>query len=212
MTRLPIAIASNVPLLVAGVETVAAKAGYRVETARDPIEWVRAKASRDERALLVVATRGWQWVELVARASKVPTLGVVAVLEESTAEMYAAVIRAGATGAIPWTAPADHLLLTLDAATAGHAVLPAPIARSLASSDVQWVASTEQLECLELLAQGRTVAVIASRFHCSEREMFRRLRLLYRSLGATTRSDAVLGAARLGLISFATRALDEELS
>lgn len=57
-----------------------------------------------------------------------------------------------------------------------------------------------QVEILSYVADGLTCAQIGSRFHLAEETIKGHLRLIYRTLGATGRANAVYIALRAGVI------------
>lgn len=64
-----------------------------------------------------------------------------------------------------------------------------------AGPDGEPLSDTDRL-LLAALVEGRTVTWLAARLACSERTVYRRLRALYRRLGARHRAEALVRAAR----------------
>ena len=58
-----------------------------------------------------------------------------------------------------------------------------------------------EVHWLQMLANGATVADVARDASYSEREMFRLLNRLYRAMGARNRVEAIVMAARAGLLN-----------
>jgi DNA-binding CsgD family transcriptional regulator len=128
------------------------------------------------------------------------TLPVVVLLNTPEPSAILEAITAGATGAIHWTASETELLRAIDAAMAGLAILPVELIRALAPGSEVWLLSEEETMCIRSIASGETVSSLAETIHYSERETFRRLKNLYRRLGATGRDEAIARAAKLGLL------------
>ena len=60
--------------------------------------------------------------------------------------------------------------------------------------------SRVEADWLRALGRGTTVTALAGRSSYSEREVYRRLGALYRKLGARNRAEALVAAARFGLL------------
>jgi DNA-binding NarL/FixJ family response regulator len=96
------------------------------------------------------------------------------------------------------------VVLALDAGLRGMTILPAGLARSLASTEgdrtrARTLTSSQQ-SWLRELASGTTVHDLASEVGFSEREMYRRLRVIYRAMGVRTRTEALILASASGLL------------
>lgn len=60
--------------------------------------------------------------------------------------------------------------------------------------------SREDVEILSMLAEGMPLAIVARRLHMSERSVRRRVRTVCDHLGVRTSIQAVVWAARRGLV------------
>ena len=128
---------------------------------------------------------------------------VITLLDELSIETAGASLRVGATSFLTLDAAASDVVLALEGALADRTVIPADLARAMARSGPPSVGSPipdDDLEALRALASGETVKALGARLGYSEREMYRRLRRIYRRLGASDRTDALLKLARLGLL------------
>ncbi len=121
-------------------------------------------------------------------------------------------IRAGARAVLPADADRDELVAAIHAVAAGlgavpRALLPdlvgAPAARESAgaASDAASPALTQrEREVLALLVDGRANKVIAARLGISEHTVKTHIASLYEKLGTRNRAEAVVAAARRGLV------------
>lgn len=139
-------------------------------------------------------------VELKANA---PDSVVVTVVDDYSLETVRDSLAAGASGAISRDAAADDVALALAAAISNSTVMPLDLARRLAEHTRQdRPADVDQSEVgwLQSLAERKTVAQLGDSAGYSEREMYRRLRRLYRKMGVGGRTEALIMASRLGWI------------
>jgi DNA-binding NarL/FixJ family response regulator len=129
----------------------------------------------------------------------------VLALVESPPEARQA-LRSGALGALSRSASPEAIAPAALAVAAGHFILDAAFARSLvelegplptAASPV----SPREQEVLELLAEGLSNRDIAARLGISRHTAKFHVNAILDKLGATTRTEAVVLAARGGLLS-----------
>lgn len=128
---------------------------------------------------------------------------VVALLHDARPDSYAEALRAGARAAVTWEAAPELIVEVVAAALRGYALLPADVAALLAGRAAAVSAlrvSDDELSWLCGLAGGATVGQLADSFGRSERAMHRLLHDLYDHMGVTTRSEAIVLAARAGLL------------
>ncbi|HEU4385519.1 MAG TPA: response regulator transcription factor [Anaeromyxobacteraceae bacterium] len=132
-------------------------------------------------------------------AGQVP---VVALL--SAATQAAEALAAGARGAIFRDAPAERLAGALAAAAQGLVVLDAGVAASVVRAtpapDLDEPLTPRELEVLALLAEGLANKAIAARLGISEHTAKFHVNAILGKLGAESRSEAIVRAARLGLV------------
>jgi DNA-binding NarL/FixJ family response regulator len=112
-------------------------------------------------------------------------------------------LSAGAGGALPRGAPADRIaaalravaagLLVLDAGSADELLRPAPAAPAEGLTP-------RELEVLSLLAEGLSNKAIAERLGISDHTAKFHVNAILGKLGAGSRSEAIVRAARLGLV------------
>ena len=151
-------------------------------------------------------TRGLQQIR--ARA---PGVTVVLLSGDTPPETLLEAIQAGAAGFIPKASPAGFmhkaLRRILDGGVCLTPTLPAP---RPAAGDAEPEAETtaaggltdltpRQREVLRLLIEGKTNKLICRELALSESTVKTHLASIFRRLGATSRTQAVVAAARMGL-------------
>jgi DNA-binding NarL/FixJ family response regulator len=133
-----------------------------------------------------------------------PTLGIVVLtMYTDDAHLFGA-LDAGASAFVPKSDPSDKVI-----AAARHAVsapgsfianeLAAAFQRRMQPSGVQL--TERELEVLRLVAAGLTTSALARKLFMSESTAKGHLARLYDKLDATNRTQAVMNAVRLGLLS-----------
>ena len=201
MPPIPLAIFDPVPLYRRGLLTAFDHRDFAPEDPADVEEW----AARHGRRILLVTTTVREDAEILRRfAAANPELTLVALLREPTVELYLLAMRSGASGAVSWMAQPETMVDVVEAACAGHWLLPFDVARHISGlvrvgGEAPGVSAAEG-EWLRLLANGTTIAELALRLGLSEREMFRQLRDLYGRMGARSRTEALVKAAQWGVI------------
>ncbi|MET0794706.1 MAG: response regulator transcription factor [Polyangiaceae bacterium] len=113
---------------------------------------------------------------------------------------------AGASGFLRKSLALDQLLAALRAVLDGGAYFdlgtpaPLPVALSSADRDPSGDLTLRQLEVLKLLGDGRSNKEISSALAIADRTVRAHLTELFRTLGVSSRTQAVLAAQRLGLL------------
>lgn len=135
-----------------------------------------------------------------------PELPVIAVIADA-GDGIERQLRALAEGAITVVTEHDALeeiAAVVAAAVHGYARMPVPIVRALADGRGahrgQPGLELPHLDLLRDLSRGSSVSTLARLRGYSEREMYRRLSLLYRQLGVSNRSEALVLAAKRGIV------------
>jgi DNA-binding NarL/FixJ family response regulator len=139
------------------------------------------------------------------RAGREPT---VVVLGDDPADGWAVrAIRAGARGALPRTATGEQISAAVAAAAAGLTVLPAdpgspppPRPALHAAAPPAQALSPREIEVIAMLAEGLGNKVIAARLGISDHTVKSHVASIFAKLGVSTRAEAAVSAARLGLI------------
>ncbi len=141
-----------------------------------------------------------------------PGAMLVALSADEKRETVLAAIAAGAAGYIPKTAQSGAMMAALRFVLAGGVYLPAAVLERRASERRDSVPagarehspedlglSPRQVEVLRLLVEGKSNKLIARDLTMSESTVKTHLEALFRRLGANSRTQAVVAAARLGL-------------
>ncbi|MBI3346505.1 MAG: response regulator transcription factor [Burkholderiales bacterium] len=118
-------------------------------------------------------------------------------------ELVVGAIEAGAAGFVPKTAQTGAMLGAMRAVLDGGVVLPAPfgaatVAPARAATEVLGI-SPRQGDVLRLLIEGKSNKAISRDLGIAESTVKTHLEVIYRKLDATSRTQAVVAAARLGL-------------
>ena len=135
-----------------------------------------------------------------------PLTNVVLVTGATDDEALALAVDAGCTGYVHKTAGVDALLRAVHAAANGTAFFsPLALARLLherrsAPTDVRALSDRER-EVLQLVADGRSVTEIANRLRLSAHTVRNHIRRAMKHLGVHNRLDAVVTAARAGILT-----------
>jgi len=150
---------------------------------------------------------------LKAWRRRYPELPVVVLSSADDRPTVLAAIAAGAAGFIPKSSPNEVLLSALRLVLAGGKYLPsealAPAAESGARATRAATAQALSLETLgltdrqaqvlKLLAEGKSNKLICRELDLAERTVKAHISAVFRALGVTTRTQAAVAAAKLGL-------------
>jgi two-component system nitrate/nitrite response regulator NarL len=130
---------------------------------------------------------------------RTPTLALVRD-EESALDL----LRAGALGVLLRSAEGERLLAALRALSAGLGVFDPALLRSLLSTRAApqdgLVLTPREAEVLALMAEGLSNKLIADRLKISDHTAKFHVNSILNKLGAETRTEAVVLAARRGLL------------
>ena len=193
-------VTNTAPLYALGLAEALAESGLTLESVSDALPRLSAI---DLAAVLVGVHEECDLDTVIELTSEAPSAVVVTLVGHASAGLYGASLRAGASAAVALDAQPSEVVQTVAAALNQKTVLPTAIARELARSAPngdQPAVSEAEVEWLRALAAGCTVAGLAQEACYSEREMHRRLRDLYDRMGAGSRSEAIVKAARSGLV------------
>lgn len=131
-----------------------------------------------------------------------PSLAVVALSEQPSADALLAALELGASAYLPKTAePARIVASTVHAAAAPGAFLADDLMAGHRRAHMRGPRLTaRESEVLRLAAEGLTVRGISARLFVAEATTRSHLAGIYRKLGVSSRSQAVLAAERLGML------------
>ncbi len=115
-----------------------------------------------------------------------------------------AALEAGANGYVLKSSDADEIIEAVHAAYEGKTMLSvkltASLANVLASRELSSQLSEREQDVLRLAARGLTNKAIGFQLSISDRTVQGHLAKIYEKLGASSRTEAVIRAVRLGLI------------
>lgn len=201
MVKTGVGVFNAPPVYASGLVGALEAMSCSVEIVSDLESWAEGNA---EQTLLVMVHEPDD-LDLVRNLrADTPETSIITILDPIGAEGVAASLRAGATGSIGLYSSPDEVILAIEAAEEGRIVLPTPMARSmmktsLGDGDRRMLTKTD-VTCLRALAAGEKVVDLAHHLGYSERETYRRLRRLYGRMGVGGRTEALLLAARWGVI------------
>lgn len=115
-------------------------------------------------------------------------------------------VQAGCSGFLSKGVPSSDLANAIVTISAGATVFSPEVLRSLAARDRTDVGSTlteREMQTLQLLAEAKTAAEIADQLFVSHHTVRNHIRSILAKLGARSQLDAVVIAARAGLVRIA---------
>jgi DNA-binding NarL/FixJ family response regulator len=195
----PIAIVDRNDVYARGLRAALEDEGFAVARATDDLDL-------EDVGLVLLSIRSTDdWDTLAELESDSSDVVVVAVLPEPGLQAYIRALGLGARAIVAEDAPVGELVEVVRAALRNLTLVPSDIARTLASgpseAEIGSPITNEEADWLRALARGTTVAQLAEASSYSEREMHRLLRRLYLRMDARNRSEALVVATRLGLLS-----------
>lgn len=203
------AIHDPIPAYRQGIARALASSGYETAEPGDCRAWIQrfrhAAHSTEYRLAVLLSIRSEVDAETIAELRSFDAdVALLALLVAPDNGSYRRALEAGAWGVVDYAASPDEIVAALDAAWAGAVRLPRAIAVELlgqsGKADMAPLVSEAGIRRLAALANGWSVERLATHENFSTREMFRRLQELYRSLGVENRHQAVVVAARCGLL------------
>lgn len=197
----PVAVVTPFPALRRGLAAMLAGSEFEPEEPADPVAWLAATDHR----IVLLAFEDPGDVEIVVDLRRADcSVVAVALLPETTPAIVRGALLAGACSVARWDASLDELLTMLEAGVGARSVLPTSVVHQLAigngSDGHQVPLDRDQIDWLRALARGITVTELAERISYSEREAYRLLRGLYDRLGVGNRTEALVWAARRGIL------------
>lgn len=200
--------ATSLRSYLTGCAPAVARFGLRLEF-DDPAE-LAAKADRTA-AILLPATNPPETDLLRSLRTERFLLPVAGVVSDRTGHQTYLALRAGATAVINLLLPVQHqveaLQSVLEQARWASPTVGSPALRAVATPIRDGLPDPRETEVLiDLLCGPHTVSLIARRFFCSERSMYRRIRRLYDEAGVTGRAELRAAVALSGYPALAERA------
>jgi DNA-binding NarL/FixJ family response regulator len=149
--------------------------------------------------------RGGEGISAVLQAS--PSSRVLTVTASREEEALSQVVSAGAMGFISKDAPGEVLVSAVSSVARGEAhfsrAAMASIVQGQRTSPEGSTLSAREVEVLQSLADGRSVVQIAADLHLSQHTVRNHIRSAMARLGVHTSLEAVVRAARAGLVDIA---------
>jgi DNA-binding NarL/FixJ family response regulator len=133
-----------------------------------------------------------------------PDSVLVTLIDQFAFESVRESLIAGASGSVSRDAGVREIALALEAAVRHRTIIPTDFAHRMAAqvrSESPTPLNVAELAWLQSLAHSATVADLGQSAGYSEREMYRRLKAIYRKIGVRSRTEALLKASRLGWIN-----------
>lgn len=186
------------PAYRAGLIEALHRADIAAEATENIVEW---SARRHPAVAIVTIEDGDVEVVIDLRAAS-PQTEVVALVGDASPASLEAAIRAGVIAPVARAAPPEQVVRVVTAALKHETLMPGELVHALLNrgpvAEPTLSLPAEQIDWLRQLSHGTTVYELAQTAGYSQREMFRRLRSLYRKMGAGNRTDALLRATRWG--------------
>ncbi len=173
------------------------RAGYRPVVPTNLQSW----AARQDHSLLLTTDSDRSLALLRDVVAAGADARAVVLVQEPGSYRYRSLLR-HCVAVLPVGSTDDEIVLAVDAAHRELSCLPTTAARTLvgALDDRTPSLTDNERAWLRALARSATVASLARASGYSQREMYRLLGELYRRLGVSTRTEALLRADRLGLL------------
>jgi len=199
--RISCVVADDHPALLAAVSEFLVENGYNVVAAhsncRDAVDAVTA--AQPDVAVLDYRMPGRSGVALIKDVLAASTnTRIVVYTGEGTTELAAEVLGAGASAVLLKQAPIEDLLRALRAASSGSRYLDPLLAPGSQSDKV--ALTKREREVLELVAAGYGQREIGVKLSIGTETVRAHLQKVRKRLSATTSTQAVAKAIRLGLL------------
>jgi DNA-binding NarL/FixJ family response regulator len=196
-----LAIVDRFPPYRHGLSVALSQAGFQVEETVELQAW----GSQTGRRIAVFSIRGLSDIRDLRHAvARNRDLAVVAIHQQDDLVSLKQTLDAGATACLPAGASMEEIVGAVHVAAKGLSLIPTDVLRDLVRSQGRapeaCPLSGQEIEWLRSLARGTTVTRLADSVCYSEREMYRRLHDLYLRMGVTGRTEAVVRAARWGVL------------
>jgi DNA-binding NarL/FixJ family response regulator len=189
------------PVYVIGLMGLTEASGYAFESVEEPRRWV--KRQRDP--ILLLGVRSPKDIDVVSELKSLqPDSVLVTLIDQFAFESVRESLIAGASGSVSRDAGVREIALALEAAVRHRTIIPTDFAHRMAAqvrSESPTPLNVAELAWLQSLAHSATVADLGQSAGYSEREMYRRLKAIYRKIGVRSRTEALLKASRLGWIN-----------
>jgi DNA-binding NarL/FixJ family response regulator len=151
----------------------------------------------DSLVLLDLGLPDCSGIEVLRRLGGIfPDMRIVVVSANESSVLIAAALKSGAAGYIPKTSHPDVIVAALRVIVAGGTYIPPQVLPELGQTPVFTV---RQLEVLQLLARGSSNRDIAQALGIADNTAKQHTHAVFQALNVTSRSQAIVAAARLGI-------------
>lgn len=140
-----------------------------------------------------------------------PAIRVIMLTMHADQEVLAAAIRSGASGYLVKDCSTEEIADAIRAAVSGDTTLSPALAASMLSevrkldppeqAEEDRVVTKREEEVLQLIADGCSTPEVAERLYISQKTVKNHLASIYQKLDARDRTQAVLQAVRMGIVS-----------
>jgi DNA-binding NarL/FixJ family response regulator len=138
-----------------------------------------------------------------------PDVRIVILTMHADQDVLADAIRAGANGYLVKDCSTDEIAMAIDAVVVGETALSAGLAASMlaevrrqdAGSQPERVITAREEEVLQLIADGHSTPEVAEQLFISQKTVKNHLASIYQKLDARDRTQAVLQAVRMGIVT-----------
>jgi DNA-binding NarL/FixJ family response regulator len=192
-----VAIVERLPAYRRGLAAALVESGFVVEELAAVEEPIKAA---DVVAFTADSEESWAALDPLMAS---PGPAIVVLLEDASVASYRRALHLGVAGAVSRDAPTEQIVAVVSAALDGTALIPSPIARQLAErcgAEEPLPISDSEARWLRAMAEGTTIANMAQTARYSERQMHRLIANLYKRIGAANRQQALVFAARYGIL------------
>jgi len=183
-----------------------------VGEARDGEEAIRlAHELRPEVILMDVTMPEVDGVEATRQIrSDLPQIKVVMLTMHADQEVLTSAIRAGANGYLVKDCSTEEIASAVRMAVSGETALSPQLAASMLdevrrldrpSSEEDRIVTRREEEVLQLIADGCSTPEVAEKLYISQKTVKNHLASIYQKLDARDRTQAVLQAVRMGIVS-----------
>jgi two-component system, NarL family, response regulator DegU len=179
--------------------------------ARNGLEAVElASSMRPDVVLMDVTMPELDGVEATRQIrSRLPDVRIVVLTMHADHDILTQAIRAGANGYLVKDCSTDEIALAIDAVALGETALSPGLAASMLAEvrrqgDAQVperVITSREEEVLQLIADGCSTPEVAEQLFISQKTVKNHLASIYQKLDARDRTQAVLQAVRMGIVT-----------
>jgi two-component system response regulator DegU len=184
-----------------------------VGEASDGAEAVEMAAALSPEVILMDVTMpeldGVEATRLVKSAN--PAIRVIMLTMHADQEVLAAAIRSGASGYLVKDCSTEEIADAIRSAVSGETTLSPALAVSMLNEvrkldapeapDEERVVTKREEEVLQLIADGCSTPEVAEKLYISQKTVKNHLASIYQKLDARDRTQAVLQAVRMGIVS-----------